>query len=547
MPSLTADAVVIGAGPNGLVAACFLADAGWDVVVVEAAAEVGGAVRSAEVVPGHVHDLFSSFYPLSAASPVLARLDLAAHGLRWRHTPTVLAHLTEPADAPAALLYRDPWDTAAGLEAEHPGDGDTWLRLVDHWNRLRDPLLEALFTPLPAPVPLARLLARMSPAESLWTARLATLPVHRLGQELFGGQGGRLLLAGNAAHSDIPTVSPLSGLFGWLLAMLGQDVGFPVPEGGSGRLSAALAGRARAAGTRIVTGARAERVVVRGGRALGVVCADGTSVRARHAVLATCPAPTLYRRLLAADDVPPGVLAALRHFQWDTPTVKVNWSLREPVPWRAKAARVAGTLHVGVTMDQLAQWSTALAVGRPGEHTFALVGQPAVADPSRAPGGGESLWAYSHLPGGGRATDAPDTVDTAGPAAADELAERMEALIEAHAPGFRELVVHRFVQRPADLEQDDPSLVGGALNGGTAQLHQQLVFRPIPGTGRPETTVERLYLAGAGAHPGGGVHGAAGAQAARAALRGARLGGVPGRALTRVQRLLSGPSPWDPS
>jgi len=206
------------------------------------------------------------------------------------------------------------------------------------------------------------------------------------------------------------------------------------------------------------------------------------------------------------------------------------------MPWRAKAARTAGTLHVGATMDELARWSTSLGIGRPSEHLFALVGQPAVADRTRAPGGGESLWAYSHLPRG-----RPAAAD------ADALAERLESLLEAHAPGFRELVVHRFVQRPADLEQDDPSLVGGALNGGTAQLHQQLVFRPIPGTGRPETTVERLYLAGAGAHPGGGVHGAAGAQAARAALRGARLGGVPGRALTRVQRLLAGPSPWDPS
>ena len=536
MASLTADAVVIGAGPNGLVAACVLADAGWDVVVVEAADDVGGAVRSAEVVPGHVHDLFSSFYPLSAASPVLARLDLAAHGLTWRQAPAVMAHLVEPADAPAAVLHRDALDTAAGLEAEHPGDGDAWLRLVDHWNRIHDPLLDALFTPSPAPVPLARLLARMSPSETLWTGRLATLPVHRLGQELFGGQGGRLLLAGNAAHSDVPTVGALSGVLGWLLAMLGQDVGFPVPEGGSGRLSAALASRAAAAGTRIVTGARAERVVVRGGRALGVVCADGTAVRARRAVLATCPAPTLYRQLLAPGDVPAGVVAALRHFEWDTPTIKANWSLREPVPWRAKAARTAGTVHVGVDMDGLAEWSTALAVGRPTGHTFALVGQPAVADPSRAPGGGESLWAYSHLPRG------HDTTRDA-----DALIDRMEALIEAHAPGFRELVVHRFVQRPGDLESADLSLVGGALNGGTAQLHQQLVFRPMPGTGRPETPVERLFLAGAGAHPGGGVHGAAGSQAARAALHGARLGGLPGRALSGVQRALARPSPWDPA
>jgi phytoene dehydrogenase-like protein len=530
---IDADAVVIGAGPNGLVAACLLADAGWDVVVVEAEPEVGGAVRSGQVVPWNVHDLFSSFYPLSAASPVLDRLDLAAHGLRWCRSPAVLAHLTEPGDAPAAVLHPDPLDTAAGLEAQHPGDGDTWLRLVDHWNRLRGPLLDALFTPLPAPRAVARLLARTG-ADTLWAARLAVLPVHRLGEELFGGQGGRLLLAGNAAHSDVPTVGALSGAFGWLLAMLGQDVGFPVPEGGSGRLSAAMASRARAAGARIVTSARAEQVVVRGSRALGVVCADGTAVRARRAVLATCAAPTLYRDLLA-DDVPAALLAALRHFEWDHPTIKTNWALREPMPWRAKAARTVGTVHLGVGMDELAEWSTALAVGRTPPHTFALVGQPAVADPSRAPGGGECLWAYSHLPRG-EATRRH----------VGDLVERMEGLLESHAPGFRDLVVHRFVQGPAELADHDPSLVGGALNGGTAQLHQQLVFRPMPGTGRPETAVERLYLAGAGTHPGGGVHGAAGAQAALAALAGARLGGVPARVLTRAQRWLARPAPWDP-
>jgi len=532
MESLTADAVVIGAGPNGLVAGCTLADAGWDVVVLEAEDDVGGAVRSAQVVPGYVHDLFSSFYPLSAASPVLDRLDLGAHGLRWRRSPAVIAHLARPGDEPDAVLHPDPLDTAAGLQAEHRGDGDTWLRLVDHWNRIRDPLLAALFTPIPPARPLAALLARMPPSQALWTARLALMPVHALGEELFGGQGGRLLLAGNAAHSDVPTVGALSGAFGWLLAMLAQDVGFPVPEGGAGRLAQALASRATSAGAQIRTGARVERVVTRSGRALGVVTADGMAVRARRAVLATCAAPVLYRRLLAADDVPPGVVAALDRFAFDTPTVKVNWALREPVPWRAKGARAAGTVHVGVGMDELADWSTSLATGRPSPHVFALVGQPAVADRSRAPGGGEALWAYTHLPRGATAADA------------EALAERTESLLDAHAPGLRDLVVERFVQRPGDLEAADGALVGGTLNGGTAQVHQQLVFRPVPGTGRPETPVERLYLAGMGAHPGGGVHGSPGWQAAQAALHGARLGGLPGRALTAAQRLLQQPAPW---
>lgn len=530
MEQLTADAVIIGAGPNGLVAASALADAGWDVVLVEAADDVGGAVRSVELTPGYVQDLYSAFYPLAAASPVIRGLELDRHGLVWENAPAVLAHLESPSAERAAVLHRDPFETAAGLEADHPGDGDAWLRLVAQWELVREPLLDALFSPFPPVRAGARLLGRLGREQALWMVRLFTLPVHRLGEELFGGQHGRLLLAGNAMHADVPSVAAGSGAFGWLLAMLGQDVGFPVPRGGAGALSAALASRARSAGVEIRTGARAERVVVRGGRALGVLTADGTAIRARRAVLAGCPVTTLFEDLLPDDAVSAGTRAALRRFQWDLPTVKVNWALDGPVPWRAAGAAAAGTVHLGADMRGLAEWSTALAVGRESRHAFSLVGQMAVADPTRAPQGGESLWAYSHLPRG-----------EANAEAAQKLADRMEDELEAHAPGMRSRTVHRFVQAPVDLESADPSLVGGAVNGGTAQLHQQLIFRPVPGTGRPETTVERLYLAGAATHPGGGVHGAAGWLAARAALRGASAGGVAGRLLTGAQRLLQHP------
>jgi phytoene dehydrogenase-like protein len=526
MEQLVVDAAVIGAGPNGLVAACALADAGWDVVVLEAAGEVGGAVRSVEVVPGYVHDLFSSFYPLAAASPVFRALHLERHGLIWDHAPNVLTHLAAP-DRDGVVLHRRVEDTAAGLDREHPGDGDTWLRLFQHYLRIREPVLDALFSPFPPVRAAARLLGRLGAGEALETVRLLSLPSHRLGQELFGGRGGALLLSGNAMHADVPSVAPVSGGFGWLLTMLAQDVGFPVPRGGAGRLSQALASRARQAGAQLRTGAPVERVVVRAGRALGVICADGTAVRARRAVLATCPVPELFGSLIDSGQVPAGVARALRRFEWDLPTVKVNWALEAHVPWRAPGAAGAGTVHLGADAVALAEWSTSLGVGRPSEHTFALVGQMAVADPTRAPSGGESLWAYSHLPRGETSSGA-----------AKDLADRMQALIEAHAPGFTGTIRQQFVQTPADLEAADQSLTHGALNGGTAQLHQQLVFRPIPGTGRPETGIERLYLAGSGAHPGGGVHGASGWLGAQAALRGARLGGVRARVLTGVQRHL---------
>jgi phytoene dehydrogenase-like protein len=479
-----------------------------------------------------VYDLYSAFYPLAKASPVVRGLELERYGLEWLDAPAVLAHLPGPDADRAAVLHHDPARTAAGLDADHPGDGAAWLRLVAQWELIRDPLLDALFSPFPPVRAALRLLARLGTEQALWLARLLALPVHRLGEELFGGTHGRLLLTGNAMHADVPSVAPVSGAFGWLLAMLGQDVGFPVPKGGAGRLTAAMAARAGAAGADVRTGARAERVVVRAGRALGVLAADGTSVRARRAVLATCPVTTLFSELLPPEVASAHTRASLARFEWDLPTVKVNWALDRPVPWRAAEAAGAGTVHLGAGLDDLADWSTALATGRPSRSAFALVGQMAVADPSRAPAGGESLWAYSHLPRGRPSTQA-----------AMELADRLEDELEAHAPGLRDHVVHRFVQSPGDLETADGSLVGGALNGGTAQLHQQLIFRPVPGTGRPETTVERLYLAGAGAHPGGGVHGAAGWLAARAALRGARAGALPGRALAAAQRRLQHPPP----
>jgi phytoene dehydrogenase-like protein len=287
--------------------------------------------------------------------------------------------------------------------------------------------------------------------------------------------------------------------------------------------------RATAAGAQLRTGARVEHVVVSGGRAIGAIAADGTAVRARRAVLADVDVVQLYRRLLPEGALPPRLLRELDRFQRDLPTVKLDWALDGPVPWRAAGAAGAGTVHVGADVAGLADWSTALATGRPSRHDFALVGQMATADPSRAPAGGQSMWAYSHLPAGEVSADA-----------AQALAERLEQLLEACAPGMRDLVVDRTVQLPRDLQAGDANLVDGTVNGGTAQLQQQLIFRPVPGLARPETPVARLYLASASAHPGGGVHGAAGHNAARAALLSARFGGVPGAVLSRLSAALAG-------
>jgi phytoene dehydrogenase-like protein len=529
----TVDAVVIGAGPNGLVAASALADAGWDVLLLEAQAEVGGAVRSAELWPGAIADRFSAFYPLAAASPVICRLELERHGLEWVQAPTVIAHLADPDADDAALLHRDPADTAAALDRASPGDGDAWLTLFAQWQRVQEPLLAALFTPFPPVRSGARLLYRAGPRDALQLARMAVTPMTRLARELFSGPAPGLLMAGNAMHADVPMDAAGSGVFGWLLAMLAQDVGFPVPKGGAGRLSQAMAARARSAGAVIETGQPVSEVIVRGGRAVGVRTVGGREIRARRAVLADVDAPRLFTELVGEQHLPARLRADLRRFEWDLPTVKLNWLVDGGIPWRATEARKAGTVHLGTDLAGLAQWSSDLAGGRDPEQVFALLGQMTTADPTRSPAGTESAWAYTHLPRDHHEVEA-----------ADQMIKRVEETVERFAPGFTDRIVGRTVQRPGDLEADDGNLHHGAINGGTAQLHQQLIFRPATGLGRSETVIEGLYLAGASAHPGGGVHGACGWIAARSALSATgRLGPAHRRVTATLHKTLYGPLP----
>lgn len=500
-----ADAIVVGAGHNGLVAANMLADAGWDVLVLEGSQAPGGAVRSAEHTPGYVSDVGSAFYPLGLASPVLRALELERYGLRWCHAPDVLAHLLP--DGRAVILNRDPQRTAASVAEFAPADGRRWLTLYEEWLPLQERLLEVLFTPFPPVRPGARLLRQLGPGGALRLLRQALLPIHRLGQELFEGEGARALLAGCALHTDLTVDEPASGLYGWLLTMLGQHYGFPVPEGGAGRLAAALAKRARAQGARVLYGLPVDRIAVARGRAFGVRTRGGEWWRARRAVLADVSAPALYQDLVGQDHLPDPLVRDLRGFQWDAATVKIDWALSGPVPWRDPATASAATVHVGGTVADLGRYAAALARDEVPFDPFLVVGQLTTADPTRSPDGTESLWTYTHLPQSAATDDA----------VARHVA-RIEATLEAYAPGFRSLVVDRHVSGPAELAALNPSLVGGAIGGGTSAIHQQLVFRPVPGLGRADTPIDRLYLASSSAHPGPGVHGGPGANAARAAL-----------------------------
>ncbi|MBK3575671.1 NAD(P)/FAD-dependent oxidoreductase [Streptomyces sp. MBT65] len=520
------DAVVIGAGPNGLVAANLLADAGWSVEVLEAQDEPGGAVRHDRGIdPDFASDLFSAFYPLAAASPVLAGLRLELEGLSWSHAPKVLAHPLR--DGRCAVLSRDLEETAASLEAFAPGDGAAWKELRDVWETLRPGILDALFTPFPPVRAGARLTLRLRAAGGLRLARTMLLPVRRLGEEEFRGEGGRLLLAGNALHADLAPEAAGSGGFGWLMSMLGQTYGFPVPTGGAGALTAALVRRLARLGGTVRCGERVTEVVVRGGRAVGVRTAGGEAVVARRAVLADVSAPALYSSLVAEQHLPGRLLTDLKRFQWDFATFKVDWALNGPVPWTSPEAAQAGTVHLAEGVDALTRFAAQIAMGRVPDEPFALFGQMTTADPSRSPRGTESAWAYTHVPhhvrgdaGDDKLTGSWDTREQ------EAMADRVETQVERYAPGFRGLIRARRILAPPTLESMNANLHGGAINGGTTALHQQLVFRPTPGTGRPETPVPGLYLASASAHPGGGVHGAPGANAARAALHRQRTGAL---------------------
>ena len=523
----TVDAVVIGAGHNGLVTAAHLADAGWDVVVLEERDVVGGAVNSIER-DGWIMDEFSACHPLAVASPILKGLELEEHGLKWARAQTQYVHMSRPEDTHVPAVELEAAQTATLLAEDDPRDGRTWMRLVEQYLEMKEPFLGALLTAWPPIADTPRLLASVGLRNLPDFLRFMLLPTTRMGEELFHGRAGRELLAGNAMHADAPPTAPVSGVFGWMMTMLAQDSGFASPVGGTRELARALARRAEAAGARIDLSTSATRIVVRDGRARGVETADGRRIAVRRAVVTDTSAPALYGSLLDGRDVPAGLRSRLDTVVWDLPTVKLDYRLAGQMPWTAQNARGAGVAHIGRDVPGLVQWSAELEAGKVPDDPFVLLGQMTSIDETRSPAGTETMWLYTHLPRG--VTD---------PAAAARLVENSEWMLDRFAPGWRDLIVERLVRTPETLEESNSNLGDGAVGGGTQQLTQMALWRPVSGFGGPRTHIPGLYLGSAAIHPGGGVHGACGWMAARATLADASaISGLPGRAWSRALRSL---------
>ncbi|MBV9416288.1 MAG: NAD(P)/FAD-dependent oxidoreductase [Solirubrobacterales bacterium] len=502
---MTGEAVVIGSGPNGLAAAIALARAGRAVTVLEAAPAPGGAVLTRELtLPGFHHDVFSSVYPAAAASPVFADMPLEDHGLRWIHPEACYAHPLP--DGRGAALYRDLDRTAQSLEALAPGQGEGWRRfagpLVAHFAAVRDTMLSG-FPPIPGA---ARLTVGLRPRGLLEFARLLLMPAQGLAGELFTDSAARAWLYGSAMHGDVPPTGAGSAIAAAYLNLLGHGAGWPSPEGGAGRLSGALASYLGSLGGMIRTGAEVVEIAARQGRVGGVRLANGEQLAA-SLVIATVMPGALAR--MAGPALPASYARALTRYRPGPATLKLDWALDGPIPWRSQEARRAGTVHVGGDESEVLEATTTVS-GLP-ERPFLLVGQQSVADPSRAPAGKHTAWAYTH---------GPQTIDWV--AEQERHAERVEDQIERFAPGFRELILARHVLAPGDLERRNPNLIGGDVGGGSYTL-DQVVFRPVVKLNPYLTPLRGLYIGGAATFPGGAVHGVPGHTAARLALMRDRL------------------------
>ncbi len=440
-------------------------------LVLEAADVVGGGLRSAELtLPGFVHDVCSAVHPLAAASPFFEQVPLAEHGLELVQPPVPLAHPLD--DGTAVLLERSLETTATGLL----GDAEAWRRLLAPLVRDARILLAETLRPLRVP--------RHPVTLGLFGLR-ALRSATAVADALFTGERAKALFAGSAAHSMLPLTRSPSAAFGLVLSLLGHIVGWPLARGGSQRIADALVSELRAHGGQVETGRRLNSLA--------------ELPRAR-AVLCDLTPRELLR--VAGERFPPRYRSALRRYRYGPGAFKLDYALAGPVPWAAPECARAGTLHLGGVLREVVASEETAGRGLHAERPFVIAAQPSLFDPTRAPAGRHTFWAYCHVPNG-------STVD---------MTERIEAQIERFAPGFRERVLARVSTSPAEFERHSPNFAGGDINGGLADL-RQVVARPVARLVPYATPVPGLYVCSSATPPGGGVHGMSGYLAAQVALR----------------------------
>ena len=464
------DSYIVGSGPNGLSAAIALARSGLRVCVIEGNPSFGGCARSAELtLPGFVHDTGSAVHPMATASPFFKSLPLSDYGLEWIQPPAAMAHPFD--DGASALLCRSVQETAETLGRDSRRYSDLFTPLIEDWDSLLPELLGTMRMPR-RPLALARF------------ALKALQPATRLAKGCFQDERARGFIAGLCAHSILPLEETPASAFGLALGLAGHAVGWPIPKGGAGNITAALAGYLTAMGGKLIAGRY-------------IKSAD--ELPAGSSVFWDVTPAQLLR--MAGLKLPAGYRRSLRRYRYGPGVFKVDWALSQPIPWKSRACKLAGTVHLGGTLEEIVMSEKIVWRNKVSQKPFVLLAQPSLFDDSRAPAGKHTAWAYCHVPNGYQG----------------DMTDLIEAQVERFAPGFREVILARHAVGPAELERDNPNLVGGDISGG-AQSLRQLFARPALRLDPYRIPGENMYICSSSTPPGAGVHGMCGLHAAQSYL-----------------------------